>query len=181
MSAGSIATYGGRVRAMTTAQKPATMTAVIGAGPYGLSVAAYLHARGAPTQVFGEPMESWLNMPARMALKSVWSASSLADPEGAFSLDRYCRAMGADATEPIPLAFFIGYAQWFREHAVPDVDRVYVRFVQLEGDRFRISLSDGRTLAAGRVVAAGVVRQFPYVAPLARDSPPHVPPPSSSH
>src|SRR5258708_27647500 len=104
---------------MTTAHKPATTTAVIGAGPYGLSVAAYLHARGAPTQVFGEPMESWVNMPAGMALKSVWSASSLADPEAAFSLDRYCPATGADATEPIPPALFIGYAHWLPEHAVP--------------------------------------------------------------
>src|SRR5260370_17477960 len=166
---------------MTTAQKPATMTAVIGAGPYGLSVAAYLHARGAPTQVFGEPMESWLNMPARMALKSVWSASSLADPEGAFSLDRYCRAMGADATEPIPLAFFIAYAQWFREHAVPDVDRVYVRWVQLEGDGFRISLSDGRTLAVGRVVVAVGVPPVAYRAPLAPGPPPPRPPPPAAH
>src|SRR5260370_10517922 len=138
----------------------ASPPAVIGAGPYGLSVAAYLHARGAPTQVFGEPMESWVNMPAGMALKSVWSASSLADPEAAFSLDRYCRATGADATEPIPLAFFIGYAQWFPEHAVPVIDPVYVRCVQLEGDGFRISLSDGRTLAVGRAVVAGGVRQF---------------------
>src|SRR3989442_2699488 len=95
---------------MTTAQKPATTTAVIGAGPYGLSVAAYLHARGAPTQVFGEPMESWHNMPARMALKSVWSASSLADPEAAFSLDRYCRATATDATETHPLDSIIGIA-----------------------------------------------------------------------
>ncbi len=169
------------MRALTTAQKPATTTAVIGAGPYGLSVAAHLHARGAPTQVFGEPMESWLNMPARMALKSVWSASSLADPEAAFSLDRYCRATGADATEPIPLAFFIGYAQWFQEHAVPDVDRAYVRCVQLERDGFHISLSDGRILAAERVVVAVGVRQFAYVPPFARDLPPQVATHSGEH
>src|SRR5260370_8384787 len=163
MSAGSIATYGGRVRAMAAGQERAMRAGVIGAGPYGLSVAAYLHARGAPTQVFGEPMESWLNMPARMALKSVWSASSLADPEAAFSLDRYCPTTGADATEPIPLAFFIGYAQGLQEHAVPHVARVYVRCVQRGDEGFRISLSDRRTLAARRVVVAVGLAQFPYV------------------
>src|SRR5260370_7083605 len=146
---------------MTTAQKPATMTAVTGAGPYGLSVAAYLHARGAPTRVVGEPMGSWLNMPARMALKSVWSASSLADPEAAFSLDRYCPTTGADATEPIPLAFFIGYAQWFQEHAVPDVDRVYVRCVQLEDEGFRISLPAARPLPPAALWRPDASRPFP--------------------
>src|SRR5260370_42595861 len=84
--------------------------------------------------------------------------------------------MGADASEPIPLAFFIGYAQWFQEPAVPDVDRVYVRCVQLEDDGFRISLSDGRTLAAGRVVVAVGVRQFADVPQFARDLPPQVAP-----
>jgi FAD-dependent urate hydroxylase len=33
-------------------------TAVIGAGPYGLSVAAHLRAAGVPHEIFGEPLES---------------------------------------------------------------------------------------------------------------------------
>ena len=181
MSLASSAIYGRCVRAMTTARLPTRTTAVIGAGPYGLSVAAYLHARGVPTQVFGEPMESWQSMPARMALKSVWSASSLADPEAAFSLDQYCRTTGANATEPIPLAFFIGYARWFQEHAVPDVDRVYVRCVQLQGNSFQLFLSDGRTFAAGRVVVAVGVRHFAFVPPFARDLPPHLATHSGEH
>src|SRR5260370_36368084 len=94
-------------------------TAVIGAGPYGLSVAAHLRARAVPTLVFGEPMESWHMMPARMNLKSVWSASSLADPEGALSLDAFCRATGSVVAEAIPLDFFNRYAPWFPEMAAP--------------------------------------------------------------
>ena len=44
---------------------------VIGAGPYGLSVAAHLRARGVPVRVFGEVMSSWrLHMPRGMCLKS---------------------------------------------------------------------------------------------------------------
>ena len=40
---------------------------VIGAGPYGLSVAAHLRARGVPVRVFGEVMSSWrLHMPGGM-------------------------------------------------------------------------------------------------------------------
>ena len=51
---------------------------VVGAGPYGLSIAAHLRARGSRVRVFGEPMGSWRhNMPAGMFLKSTPSASSL--------------------------------------------------------------------------------------------------------
>src|SRR5260370_23737363 len=97
-----------------TAKLPSKTTAVIGAGPYGLSIAAHLRARGVPTQVFGEPLESWQAMPARMNLKSVWSASSLSSPDGAFSLAQFCRAHGSRAAEATSVAFFLKYAQWFR-------------------------------------------------------------------
>jgi cation diffusion facilitator CzcD-associated flavoprotein CzcO len=33
--------------------------AVIGAGPYGLSIAAPLRARGIESRIFGTPMHSW--------------------------------------------------------------------------------------------------------------------------
>ena len=54
---------------------------IIGAGPYGLSSAAYLRAAGVETRVFGEPMTFWENhMPAGMCLRSNWGASHIADP-----------------------------------------------------------------------------------------------------
>jgi cation diffusion facilitator CzcD-associated flavoprotein CzcO len=59
-----------------------THVAVIGAGPYGLSSAAYLRAAGIETRVFGEPMAFWENqMPAGMCLRSNWVASHIADPK----------------------------------------------------------------------------------------------------
>ena len=34
--------------------------AIIGAGPYGLSIAAHLKERGLEFRVFGRPMHTWL-------------------------------------------------------------------------------------------------------------------------
>jgi 2-polyprenyl-6-methoxyphenol hydroxylase-like FAD-dependent oxidoreductase len=52
-------------------RSPATEVAIVGAGPYGLSVAAHLHRHGRPFRIFGTPMRSWrANMPAGMFLKS---------------------------------------------------------------------------------------------------------------
>src|SRR5216684_2298166 len=64
--------------------------AVIGAGPYGLAVAAHLKAAGLGTRAFGDPMSSWRNsMPKGMKLLSPWSATHIADPAKRFSLDRF--------------------------------------------------------------------------------------------
>src|SRR5260370_3411479 len=137
-----------RARAMTPAHLSTKTTAVIGAGPYGLSVAAHLRARAVPTLVFGEPMESWHMMPARMNLKSVWSASSLADPEGALSLDAFCRATGSVVSEPIPLDFLIRSGSWFQHISGADIHRVSGGCLPPQGKGFHPALSNRRALTA---------------------------------
>ena len=156
---------------VTHAEPRSTTVAVIGAGPYGLSVGAHLRALGAATVVLGEPLESWRMMPARMRLKSVWTASSLADPRRSFDLDSYTRLTGVAPVEPIPLNYFLEYAFWFQRQAVPDIDQVRLECVTRSGPNFRLQLADGRELTAGRVVLAVGVRQFAYVPPFARDLP----------
>ncbi|HEX9864173.1 MAG TPA: FAD-dependent monooxygenase, partial [Acidimicrobiia bacterium] len=55
--------------------------AIIGAGPYGLSIAAHLSQRGVDYRLFGTPMHTWRNhMPEGMWLRSEGFASNLADP-----------------------------------------------------------------------------------------------------
>src|SRR5438034_316945 len=49
---------------------PMLETAIVGAGPYGLSVAAHFRHLGVPFRIFGRPMDSWLaHMPKGMMLK----------------------------------------------------------------------------------------------------------------
>ena len=65
--------------------------AVVGAGPYGLSVAAHLDRARAlgDLRVFGEPMSFWRqNMPTGMWLRSPWSGSNLSDPHDGDLSDR---------------------------------------------------------------------------------------------
>src|SRR5438105_4242842 len=116
-------------------------TVVIGAGPYGLSVAAHLWRTGARPVVLGRPMEFWDGMPPRMFLKSSWSASSLSDPDGEHTLDRYVVECGAPRAEPISLPFFREYCRWFRARAVPDVDAGEVRTLGERGAGFRLELT----------------------------------------
>ena len=64
--------------------------AIIGAGPYGLSVAAYLRSEGVDFRIFGIPMQRWqAHMPKGMYLKSEGCASNLFDPMRAYTLKTY--------------------------------------------------------------------------------------------
>jgi thioredoxin reductase len=146
-------------------------TVVVGAGPYGLGVAAHLRAQDIPTRVFGRPMEFWEEMPAALHLKSSWTASSLSDPSSRHSLDRYVAGIEAHPGEPIPLPFFLRYAGWFQRQHAPDVDPTCVRSLRWSGDQFQLTLADGRTVTAQRVVVAVGIHSFAHIPDFAVELP----------
>ena len=141
--------------------------AVIGAGPYGLATAAHLRARGVPLRAFGEPMNSWrTQMPAGMFLKSTPRASSISDPAGACSLDRFRAAEGRRPDgdlHPVPLDEFVRYGLWFQQQQVPDLETTAVREIDVSGGGFRIELESGESLSSRSVVMAAGLSPFAYV------------------
>lgn len=54
--------------------------AIIGAGPYGLSIGTHLRSRGISFRIFGAPMQFWREMPPSMFLKSNSSATNIYSP-----------------------------------------------------------------------------------------------------
>jgi cation diffusion facilitator CzcD-associated flavoprotein CzcO len=149
--------------------------AVIGAGPYGLSIAAHLRTAKMRVRVFGSPMATWRShMPAGMFLKSEGFASSLSDPSGRFTLRRFCVETGrpyGDIAHPVSLETFTAYGEWFRERAVGDVDEREVTRVDADPFGFLLVLSDGEVVSARAVVVATGVMPFAYVPPELRDLP----------
>jgi cation diffusion facilitator CzcD-associated flavoprotein CzcO len=116
---------------MTSSSK----VAIIGAGPYGLSIAAHLHARGIEFRIFGTTMHSWrTRMPSGMFLKSEGFASSLHDLARCFTLKRFCAESGLPYEAnglPVPLETFTAYGLAFQRRLVPNVeDKAVVRLDQ---------------------------------------------------
>jgi thioredoxin reductase len=140
--------------------------AIVGAGPYGLSIAAHLAQRRLSFRVFGKPMESWLQMPCGMTLKSEGFASSLYDPKGALPLGRYCRERGlgyADLGLPVPLAMFCEYGLAFQRRFVPTLEQHMVRGLKNSGEHFTLELDNGETFNARRVVVAVGISHFAHM------------------
>lgn len=133
--------------------------AIVGAGPYGLSLAAHLSKLHPRVLIFGRPMDSWINhMPEGMWLKSDGFASNLADPADAFTLQAFCRREGLPYAHrgeaPIPLETFSNYGLAFQRRFAPGLDATDVTSITHENDGFRLKLSDGRIVPASRVVLA---------------------------
>ena len=157
---------------MSSGQANSCEVAVIGAGPYGLSVAAHLRCAGIATHVFGEPMAFWRhNMPKGMLIRSPWRATHLSDPDRALSLEAFASSCGVDSGKHLSLEKLVAYGEWFQRHAVPDVDRRAVRLIDTAKDGFRLTLADGDSLSADRVIVATGLLNQDYRPPRFRDLP----------
>jgi thioredoxin reductase len=129
--------------------------AVIGAGPYGLAVAAHLRSAKISTRAFGRPMSFWReHMPRGMRLRSPWAATHIADPEKRFSLDVFARQAALAPGDQLPIEHFVQYGDWFARHAVPDLDPRRVLRVENAEPGFRLLLEDEDVVRARRVVVA---------------------------
>lgn len=141
-------------------QQPSTVAqydvVVVGAGPYGLTTAAHLRAKGLHVAVFGKTLELWRNrMPPGMFLRSHWWATSLSDPQGKYSIERFLNESSEHkACHPLPIDAFLDYSEWFQKHAVPDVDETYVTSIVRQDKRFVLTLEDGRVVRSPVVVMA---------------------------
>ena len=155
--------------------------AIIGAGPYGLSLAAHLSAAGVAHRIFGQPLLTWReHMPQGMLLKSDGFASSLCAPDPGCTLKAYSAARGlayGDTGVPVSLERFIEYGLWFQKRYVPHLETCHVRRVERGQGGFVLTLETGEVMRAGQVVVATGVAGLEYIP----DTLAHLPPELVSH
>jgi cation diffusion facilitator CzcD-associated flavoprotein CzcO len=142
---------------------------ILGAGPYGVSIAAHLQSTRTDFRIFGKPLYRWrAQMPKGMFLKSEGRASSLSDPDGIHTLARYCAEHGLPYAEtgiPVPLEDFSEYAMSFQRSLAPMVEDLRVMDVARSGDSFDLRLSDGSMAHAGRVIVATGLEHTAHIPP----------------
>lgn len=134
---------------------------VIGAGPYGLAIAATALRQGVEPIVLGERMAFWRrNMPRGMLLRSgsEWHLDSL----GVLTLDAYLAELGltSDDVHPIPVEIFIDYADWFVNAVGLELRAGMVAGIERTGAGVRVRLDDGSEIDTEMAVATPGVAPF---------------------
>jgi pyridine nucleotide-disulfide oxidoreductase len=146
-----------------------TATAIIGAGPYGLSVAAHLAARNVAHRIFGDPMRFWSQLAAaggERYLKSYCFGTNISTPTAGFTFADYSRPRGLETFEPCSIADFAAYGHWFQKANVTQVEPIDVASVTRQSDGFAVTLGDGASLVADHVVIATGLTGFDYIPPV---------------
>lgn len=143
---------------------------IIGAGPYGLSIAAHLRKTSLTFRIFGSPMQSWRQqMPKGMLLKSDGFASSLYDPDSSFTLRHYCEEMRlpySDVGLPVPLEVFSAYGIEFQKRLVPTLEETSIVSARQTSTGFELKTEDNQTVQARKVVVATGITHFGYLPPI---------------
>lgn len=129
---------------------------IIGAGPYGLSIAANLRLRQVPLRIFGRPMEMWTDqMPKGMVLKSDGFATNFGNLP--LTLAKFCKQTGrayGDVGHRTPLNDLLAYAQAIQDEYVGTVEDERVVSLDQHRDGFLVSLLNGEEVWTKRVITA---------------------------
>lgn len=148
---------------------------IIGAGPFGLALAAQVAHAGINHLVVGKPMEFWRgNMPQGMFLRSAcdWHL----DPLNIHTIEAFLRSKGKSRhdVEPLSLDFYLSYAEWFQQEKKIRPLPLYIR--QLDYDaatqefiavteqwQEQTAGAGGDTIRAKNVVLAPGFKHFAHV------------------
>jgi thioredoxin reductase len=149
--------------------------AIIGAGPYGLSLAAHLAMRRIKHRIFGRPMQFWSQVAAagsRRYLKSYCFGTNISTPVPGFSFADYSQPRGLETFEPCSIGDFAEYGHWFQQRNVPWMEITDVAQVARQPRGFAITLSSGDCFVARQLVVATGLTNFAYVPPELAPLPP---------
>ncbi|MDQ6418362.1 NAD(P)-binding domain-containing protein [Paenibacillus sp. LHD-117] len=137
---------------------------IIGAGPYGISVAAHAAARNLSYKLLGYPMDFWRNqMPQNMFIRTPHDLVSFSDPEGRFTIQNFSFETNIKLESPLPRSVFVQYAFWFAEKTSVEFTPELATSIRRNGDSYAVSTEGGQQLAAKHVVIATGIKDFQYV------------------
>jgi FAD-dependent urate hydroxylase len=144
-----------------------TDAVIIGAGPFGLSIAAHLSALGIDHLIVGRPMDTWrAHCPDGMLMKSEPYASTIASPDGKYTVAEYSASHGLDYVDrvgPLTRDRFLDYADWYIKQLVPDVRDDTVTEVTPVAGGFRVAFANAQPVTTRQVIVATGVLPYQYL------------------
>jgi len=140
---------------------------IIGAGPFGLAIAAQAAHAGINHLIVGKPMEFWRkHMPKGMYLRSAcdWHL----DAQNEHTIERFLETQGKTShdVEPLGLDFYLSYVDWFQQQKKIQPRAVHIQRLDHSSttNHFVATTVDGDTIHARRVVLAPGFKHFTNIA-----------------
>jgi len=131
---------------------------IVGAGPYGLSLANYMSEMGQEFRIIGKPMELWKNHTfSDASLRSDMATSEIAHPRDAYSIKTFRAQLGRDSgssTERVNVQEYRQYIDWVLKAIPYNIQDEYLKNLSQKQDHFEAELESGDKLLAKQVVIA---------------------------
>jgi lysine/ornithine N-monooxygenase len=140
-----------------------TDVVIVGAGPYGLSIAAHLRERGIAYRIFGRPMLTWQKLPKGTYLKSLGFATDVYTPGRRQNFTAYCRERNLEAVEPCAMSDFAQFGVWLQSWAVPDLESTEIRRITRSDEGFVVTTAANETFTARQVIVAVGLTHFAQI------------------
>ena len=137
---------------------------IIGAGPFGLALAAQAQHEQIEHVIVGKPMEFWrANMPRGMFLRSAcdWHF----DPQNVHTIEAYLQSQGKTPkdVEPLSLEFYLTYTDWFQQQQNIEPLPVYIKQLDRANEDFVATTINGENINARNVALAPGFRHFTHI------------------
>ncbi len=154
----------GRWRSILLRMSRRTKLLIVGAGPFGLAMAACAADRSIDHAIIGQPMHSWrCNMPQGMLLRSRcdWHL----DPGEDATIARYLQSLQLDehSVEPLSRDFYLSYVDWFVDRKGIEPIQDLVTRLDTDNGAFAATLASGAMIKADNVLLALGFSHFPHV------------------
>ncbi|WP_108670323.1 NAD(P)-binding domain-containing protein [Peribacillus acanthi] len=137
---------------------------IVGAGPYGISLAAHAVANKLEYKLFGYPMDFWKNqMPQDMFIRTPHDFVSFSDPLEQWTIHNYALETGTLLETPLPRPVFVDYASWFAEKTGITFSPVLVSNVEQKDGYFTVRTETGEEYQTKNVIVATGVEHYKYL------------------
>lgn len=148
---------------------------IIGAGPYGISIAAHAQANGLSYELLGYPMDFWKNtMPQDMFIRTPYEYIQFPDINDELTIERFREETGAELVNPLPRPTFVRYAMWFAEKTGVKFTPELVKTLEVDVDVFHVTTETRQVISARNVVISTGIEHYKHLPDLYKNLPSHL-------
>ncbi|QFT88168.1 Thioredoxin reductase [Bacillus sp. THAF10] len=147
---------------------------IIGAGPFGISLASHVVSHELSYKLFGYPMDFWKNqMPQDMFIRTPHEFVSLSDAKDEWTVQNFAKETGTELVTPLPRPVFVAYANWFAKKSGIEFTNEKVKLVHNNGNYYEVISESGDRYLTKNVIVATGVEHYQYLPNFLKDLPSH--------